>query len=300
MTASVQPAFSFRSAEASGELHRRNQPAFKPYASDRPVLKKIAGPTCHICVLPADAWLSFFCFNLLPIAPPPDPLTPPPLRSRLHAATSRRRSPTTHAAARLHAASRAAAAAHSPQHRLRALLRRLRTRRHHLRRSAPALAPAPPTRRPCAAATVCLHAAVRVRAAVPAPHTAHAAARFTAAAAAAPSRSQGARRFARATSCAIFAPLSLSCTPAPRSRHRQSRWVARRERERRLLSRSPSASGPAQREGPRGPRWWLRPPRSRHQAVLDHSVSGSSQPGAKAEVWVESEVPDTADKGRFV
>jgi hypothetical protein len=82
-------------------------------------------------------------------------------------------------------------------------------------------------------------------------------------------------------------------TPAPRSSHRQSRWVARRERERRLLSRSPSASGPAQSERLRGPRWWPRQPRSRHQAVLDHSVSGSSQPGAgaEAEAGAESEVP---------
>ena len=44
MTASVQPAFKNRSGRVSGELHRRNQPAFKPYASDQPVLKKIAGP----------------------------------------------------------------------------------------------------------------------------------------------------------------------------------------------------------------------------------------------------------------
>ena len=69
MTTSVQPAFSFSSAEASGELHRRNQPAFKPYASDRPVLKKIAGPTCHICVLPADTSFLPLCFARL--KPPP-------------------------------------------------------------------------------------------------------------------------------------------------------------------------------------------------------------------------------------
>ena len=59
------------------------------------------------------------------------------------------------------------------------------------------------------------------------------------------------------------------------------------------MSRSPSASGLAQRERPRGPRWWPRPPRSRHQAVLTRSRSESSQPGAGAEVeaWAGSEVP---------
>ena len=130
MTASVQPAFSFRSAEVSGELHRRNQPALKPYASDRPVLKNFTGP--HVI------YMSYARRRFLSpssVSPDSSHLTPPPLRSRLRAATTRRRSPTTHAAARLHAASRAAAAAHSPHHRLRALLRRLRTRRRRLRRS---------------------------------------------------------------------------------------------------------------------------------------------------------------------
>src|SRR6185437_15022972 len=78
------------------------------------------------------------------------------------------------------------------------------------------------------------------------------------------------------------------------SAHRQSRWVARRERERKSLSRSPLASGLAQRRRPRGPRWWPRPPRSRHQAVLVRSRSGRT-PEAEAEAetgaWVESEVP---------
>jgi len=69
VVSSVQPAFSFRSAGVSGELHRRNQPAFKPYASDQPVLKKIAGPTCHICVLPADTSFLPLCFARL--KPPP-------------------------------------------------------------------------------------------------------------------------------------------------------------------------------------------------------------------------------------
>src|SRR6185312_6189666 len=48
---SVQPAFRCRSGGVSDQLNRCNQPVFKPYVSDRPVLKKIAGPTCHICVL---------------------------------------------------------------------------------------------------------------------------------------------------------------------------------------------------------------------------------------------------------
>src|SRR6185312_8037055 len=49
----------------------------------------------------------------------------------------------------------------------------------------------------------------------------------------------------------------------------------------------------AERERPRGPRWWPRPPRSRRQAVLARSRSGIRQPGAgaEAEVWAESEVP---------
>ena len=91
MASSVQPAFSFRSAEASGELHRRNQPAFKPYASDRPVLKKIACPTCHICVLPADIFLS--------VSPDSSRRRPRSrAASRLRAATTRRRSPAHRAA----------------------------------------------------------------------------------------------------------------------------------------------------------------------------------------------------------
>jgi len=49
----------------------------------------------------------------------------------------------------------------------------------------------------------------------------------------------------------------------------------------------------AERERLRGPRWWPRLPRSRHQAVLVHSLFESSQPGveAEAEVWAGSEVP---------
>jgi hypothetical protein len=57
--------------------------------------------------------------------------------------------------------------------------------------------------------------------------------------------------------------------------------------------RSPLASGLVQQERPRGPRWWLRPPRSRHQAVLVRLPSGICQPEAEAEAeaWAESEVP---------
>ena len=89
LASSVQPAFKNRSGRVSGELHRRNQPAFKPYASDRPVLKKIAGPTCHICVLCGPQFL-------LPPLFRPTHLTPPPLHSRLHAAfPSRRRRSST-------------------------------------------------------------------------------------------------------------------------------------------------------------------------------------------------------------
>ena len=101
MTASVQPAFSFRSAEASGELHRRNQPAFKPYASDRPVLKKIAGPTCHICVLCGPRFLLPLCFHPTSAAAacPRSLHAAAFTSSRPRAATTRRRSPASRAAA---------------------------------------------------------------------------------------------------------------------------------------------------------------------------------------------------------
>jgi hypothetical protein len=79
------------------------------------------------------------------------------------------------------------------------------------------------------------------------------------AAAAAASRTQTVRGFARA---------AFRTARAPRSSHHQSRWVARRGKGRRLLWRSPSASGLAQREMPRWPSWWPRPPRSRRQDML--------------------------------
>jgi hypothetical protein len=97
-----------------------------------------------------------------------------------------------------------------------------------------------------------------------------------------------------------LAPPRHRLVPPAQNRHRTafcylSRWVVTRGKERRSWLRSPRASGLAQRERPRGPRWWLRPPRSRRQAVLVRSRSEIRQPGAEAEaeaeVWAESEVP---------
>ena len=62
----VQPAFRCRSDEVSGQLNRRNQPAFKPYASDRPALRKSAGSTCHISLLPPRRRRHFLCFTRVP------------------------------------------------------------------------------------------------------------------------------------------------------------------------------------------------------------------------------------------
>ena len=76
----------------SGQLNRRNQPVFKLYASDRPVLKKIAGPTCHISLGRGLCSLSLF-------------FSPPPLRSRTRLARAaavpprRRRKPPLQASA---------------------------------------------------------------------------------------------------------------------------------------------------------------------------------------------------------
>jgi hypothetical protein len=77
-------------------------------------------------------------------------------------------------------------------------------------------------------------------------------------------------------------PLSTLCHPritASPACHRivasvlltVSRWVATKGRVRRSWLRSPLASGLAQPGRPRGPRWWLRPPRSRRLAVLVRS-----------------------------
>ena len=87
LASSVQPAFKNRSAEVSGELHRRNQPAFKPYASDQPVLKKIAGPPVIYVSCPRT---SSSLFRPTPAAAdlvlaPPLASAPPPLAAaRLH------------------------------------------------------------------------------------------------------------------------------------------------------------------------------------------------------------------------
>src|SRR6185312_996350 len=81
---SVQPAFRWISAGVSGELNRRNQPAFKPYASDRPALKKNAEPTCHIYLSPAFS-LSLFSLHA---AARLDPLRTAAFPSRRHRSTS--------------------------------------------------------------------------------------------------------------------------------------------------------------------------------------------------------------------
>ena len=76
---SVQPAFRWISAGVSGKLNRSNQPAFKPYASDRPALKKNAGPTCHIYLSPVFS-LSLFSLHAAARLEPPRCLrrsTPP-------------------------------------------------------------------------------------------------------------------------------------------------------------------------------------------------------------------------------
>ena len=118
---SDQPAFRCRSGGVSGKLHRRNQPVFKPYASDRPVLKKIAGLTCHICVLPADACLSPLVFPNS--APPPlnPPLqrhrytSPPPVHAVFHAAARLHTTSTRHRAAAPSAPPARVAAAAAPR-----------------------------------------------------------------------------------------------------------------------------------------------------------------------------------------
>ena len=93
---SVQPAFRRISAEVSGELNRRNQPAFKPYASDRPALKKIAGPPVIYVSCPR-------CRPLFPF-PSSRRRTPARLRSRQRRSPaaacppcSRRFAPSLHA-----------------------------------------------------------------------------------------------------------------------------------------------------------------------------------------------------------
>ena len=77
----------FQICRVLGELHRRNQPAFKPYASDQPVLKKIAGPPVIYVSCPRT---SSSLFRPTPAAAdlvlaPPLASAPPPLAAaRLH------------------------------------------------------------------------------------------------------------------------------------------------------------------------------------------------------------------------
>ena len=213
------------------------------------MLRKIAGPTCHICLLPAPpASLpqSFPNFSPPPQFAPCQParrwpeLLPPRLAPprTIHAA----RAPPSHAHAVM--CLRAAICSATPLTRsLRRRRRRARPRHRHAHRATAA-----------------------------APHTAHAAAPCTPfITQPQPTHSHSARK--------LFDKL-----PEPR-------WVARRGRERRLWSRSRSACGPVQRGRPRGMRWGPRPPRSRRQAVLVRSRSGSSQPEAEAGAELEEVGP---------
>ena len=78
---SDQPAFRWISAEVSGKLNRRNQPAFKPYASDRPTLKKIAGPP--IIYVSCPRCRPLFPFSLFtPPRPRSTPQPPTPISRR--------------------------------------------------------------------------------------------------------------------------------------------------------------------------------------------------------------------------
>ena len=121
---SVQPAFRCRSGGVSGQLNRRNQPAFKPYASDRPALRKSAGSTCHISLLPPRRRLRLLCFaRISPVSsrrrapylliPRRRSITPP----RIH-------SPSLTPSLAWTPPAQAAATVFSPQRRLHAHLRR--------------------------------------------------------------------------------------------------------------------------------------------------------------------------------
>ena len=158
----------------------------------------------------------------------------------------------------------------------------------------PRARPAPPVRACASFCAACARAAAVC--AAPLPHSR-------------PRRHHASRARLRAPSTAVLhafhaaaaAPRrSSSSTPQPHPQHplarrslsaRQiacSRWVARREREKKLWSRSPLASGLVQRRRPRGPRWWPRPPRSRHLAVLVRSRSGRiPEAEAEAGAWAE-------------
>ena len=216
-------------------------------------VKENRGPTCHICVLPADAWLPSSSVSpdsshaaAAPQQPPRRlPVAPPPFfhTAAVHPRCHRRRAP-----APFSHASRTDVPCAPPAQPFCAACSR-----HHrrLRLTPPPPLSSQPTQPRRLSHTPC---SPRSRAA------------FTFHAAAAPDqRSPGARQ--------------IAC----------SRWVARREREKKLWSRSPLASGLVQRRRPRGPRWWPRPPRSRHQAVLVRSRSGRT-PEAEAEAEAEAGV----------
>jgi hypothetical protein len=95
----------------SGELNRRIQPVFKPYASDQPALKKFAGPTCHISLLPADAHLTSFAFPTRLAAAARSASPAPPIHT---ASTVRRRRSTPPLCARAAPPRHAARASSAP------------------------------------------------------------------------------------------------------------------------------------------------------------------------------------------
>ena len=105
---SVQPAFRWISAGVSGELNRRNQPTFKPYASDRPALRKKRG--AHLSYLSLARVLCLFLCS--PFTPPPDSnrhaAIAVPRRRALARPRSRPRSPARRQPSRRRRASTAA------------------------------------------------------------------------------------------------------------------------------------------------------------------------------------------------
>ena len=152
-------------AGVSGKLNRRNQPAFKPYALDQPALRKSAGSTCHISLVPSRRRLRLLCFARF---------SPVSSRSR------HRRSP---AAARPPCSRRFAPSLHAPH----AILAAGQGRRHsacattRARAHAARAARAPPSERLCTATTAtprrrrilsrCSHTPCRPRSRVSTPFT---------------------------------------------------------------------------------------------------------------------------------
>jgi len=190
------------------------------------------------------------------------PLTPPPPDSSLHA-------PPSHCAAtcappqppHLATAQQPFSSAPPAQQLCAAACTRSRRRRR--------TTPSPPHESPSPSAAV-LHAILVLRAA-------------------APRRSHIRSTFSPSARQVLDVLPELFLSRRVRVPHTVSRrWVARRGRVRKLWSRSPLASGLVQRRRPRRPRWWPRPPRSRHQAALVRSRSGRT-PEAEAEAgaWAE-------------